>query len=323
MKRWIVGTVIWWWCFCCSADTFRLDGLQGDPYRPQTNVVMTWAATNELPRGLWIYKAVPQEFSMAVVSNVMSICNFGWNNRRSRFDRDIADKNLISFTDKQDNWTRYLEIAPTLGWIEYNADSEVSTNEVPSKAEVRQLALDVLFGMGIDRSLVCDEHNGYQTVQGKLSRDGHRLTTNVVERGISFARQIDGIESKNSACFELIVEGDARIRRLLLNWRHLIPQEPHLVATPNEIMDSIRVGQATLPLQSGDVAGVDNARKLIITDVMLRYFDNKGSKPLDFSYPFAAVKVLANLDGTNTATFYLLCPILSTNQSIPRWGLKR
>lgn len=315
MKSVAAALFLFGYCLCCPAEAYRLDGLEGVSFRPHTNAVVVWAATNELPGELWIYKVVPQEFSMAVVSNVMALCEFQWNNLRKPIDPDIEDKKLITFTDKKQQWTRYLEIAPTLGWIEYNAgqDPKTSSNGVPSKAEMETLARNALFQLGIDRSLVCDKHNVFETEQGKLSRDGRRLTTNIVARGISLTRLIDGIEPRNVVSFRMIVEGNMRLTQLILNWRHLSPHEPHLVSTPNEIVHSVRSGYAKLPPQPADLSGMDSAVKLRITDVMLRYFDGKGSKSLEFSYPFAALKVLGSFEGTNTTTFFLECPILSTN----------
>lgn len=325
MKSVAVTLFFFGYCLCCPADTFRLDGLQGVPFRLGTNTVIGWAATNELPRSLWVYKVVPQEFSMAVVSNVIALCDFQWNNLRKPIDPDIEDKKLITFTDKKQRWTRYLEIAPTLGWIEYNAgpDPKTPTNGVPSQAEMETLARNVLFQLGIDRSLVCDKHNVFETVQGKLSRDGERLTTNVVARGITLTRRIDGIEPRNVASFRMIVEGNTRLTQLLLNWRHLLPHEPHLVSTPIEVMDSIKRGYTMLPPQPADLSGIDMAEKLTITDVMLRYFDGNSKKALDFSYPFAALRVVASLEGGNTRTFYLQCPILSTNRFTAIGSVKR
>jgi len=63
----------------------------------------------------------------------------------------------------------------------------------------------------------------------------------------------------------------------------------HIIATPDENNDSIKTGQTTLPIiQSYDVTGVDPSKKLTVVEIRTRYFDNKGSKPLDFTYPFAA-----------------------------------
>ena len=148
-----------------------------------------------------------------------------------------------------------------------------------------------------------------------MSRDGQKLTTNVVSRGFSFARNIDGIESRNSGGFTIVFGSHEKIQRLTLSWRSLLPYESCSVLTPKEIIGLIRQGQTIIPRQRYDVTGIDQAAKLTVTDVSLRYFDNIGHKPLDLSYPFAAIKVSADLHGTNTAEFYLECPVLADNVS--------
>jgi hypothetical protein len=56
-------------CLTSPADLLRLAGVA---YLPPTNLEITWSApTNELPHGLWVYKVIPQDFSMAVISNAI------------------------------------------------------------------------------------------------------------------------------------------------------------------------------------------------------------------------------------------------------------
>jgi hypothetical protein len=301
--------------FASLADSFRPEGSRGEPYQPPMSVEMAWTATNEVPRGMWIYKAVPQTFSMAVISNLVSICGFDWSNISKKPDSNISDKNQFSFSDTPTRWTRHLIVAPTFGWVEFNADSDPkpTANGIPSREDAEKLGMDILFQLGIDRSLISNSHSGIQTVQGKLSNDGARLSTNVISRGVTFTRMTDGFASQNSATFMANFENHAKVQRLVLSWRNLIPFESHPTLTKDELLQSIKSGECKLPLQTADVSQLDKATKLTVKEINIRYFDIQGYKPLDFSYPFAAVKVLANLEGTNTVTFYLECPILSTN----------
>jgi len=66
-------------------------------------------------------------------------------------------------------------------------------------------------------------------------------------------------------------------------------------------------------MQDFDWDCLARGKKLSITDVTLYYFDKPGMEPLDFAYPYAELKMEADSGGTNTSTFYLLCPMLSTN----------
>lgn len=299
------------------ADTYRLEGLDGNRYQPPTNVQVVWKVTNDLPASLWVYKVIPQNFPMSVISNLMAIGEFRWRDLTKKTDPFVPDKNLIRFVDKKENWTRYLEIAPTFGWIEFNADDNGSPKEsvegVPERDKVEKLALGVLFEMGIDRSLLCNMQNDSETIQGKLSHDGQKLTTNVISRGISFGRRIDGVESRNGRCFKMDFGNHAKIRNFSLSWRNLSPFESHPLATPDEIKDSIKGGHAVLPIQSYDWTDAENAKTLTVLEATPLYFDREGMKPLDFMYPYAALKVKADFGNSRTAIFYLECPILSTN----------
>jgi hypothetical protein len=304
--------------FCSPADSFRLEGLKGAAYLPSTNIETVWRATNDLPRQLWVYQVVPQNFSMAVISNLLQISGFSWKNLTKRPDPYVEDKKLLRFVNDKQNWTRYLEIAPTLGWVEYYAGSQAKPpfEGVPSEEETKSLAMDVLFQLGIDRSLL-KEGRRLEGIQGSLSRDGQKLTTNVVSRGVSFGRKIDGIESRNSGCFSIDFETHARITKFSLSWRNLQPYRACPVATPDEIMNFIKTGQTILPVQSYDWTGADHAEKLTIVEATPIYFDREGDKSLDFVYPYVGLIVEANLENSKRATFYLECPILSTNLAKP------
>jgi hypothetical protein len=300
--------------FSSPADSFRLEGLEGQSYQPPTNVEIIWKATNDLPNGLWVYKVIPQEFPMAVVTNLMTIGGFEWRNLVKPSDPPVPDKNLICFRDKKQNWTRFLNIAPTMGWVEYydgTGSARDPINGVPSKEEAEKLALDILFRLGVDRSLLCHEKTNYDTIQGKLSRDGQMLTTNVVSRGISFARRIDGIESRGS-CFMVDFGRYAKVEHFFFSWRNLLPSEAHLTLTPKQIIDEIKDGHV-LSFPWEDLTGLDNIKKLAVVKMTPYYFDKLGTESLDYMYPYADLEVVADLEGTNTATFYFQCPILSTN----------
>jgi hypothetical protein len=314
MKIFIFALIILVGSLCSPAGSFRLEGLEGKTYQPSTNVEIAWAATNELPRGLWVYKVIPQTFSMAVVTNLMAIGGFEWKNLVKSPKSRLPDKDLFCFRDKKEYWTRCLTIAPTIGWIEYFAndtDSKAPVEDVPSKVEVEKLALDVLFQMGIDRSLLCYKRNGYETIAGKLSRDGQKLTTNVVSRGISYDRQIDGVRSGGIG-FYIDFESHAKITRFWLEWRNLLPYAAHPTLTTNQIIDEIKAGHA-IGTFSEDLSGLDQVKKLTVVKMTPYYFDDELYKPFDFTYPYAELELVADFGNTNTTTLYLQCPILSTN----------
>lgn len=309
----IIAVAILGGIFASLADSFRPEGAS---YQPPTNIEIVWQATNTLPSGLWVYKAIPQNFSTAAISNLMAIGGFDWKNLLKRPDSYIPDKNLFRFVNKKQNWTSYVVVAPTFGWIEYSGDDTNSPLKlpegVPSKAEAERLASDVLFQLGIDRSLLCDKRSGYETVGGKLSPDGQRLTTNVYSRGVSYSRQIDGVESRNSACFIIEFGSHAQIMHFRLSWRNLSPYEAHPTLTSDQMIEAIKDGRTKAWFFWEDLSGLNQAKKLTVVKMTPYYSDAPGEKPVDFIRPYAKLDLIADY-GTNTSPVYLECPILSTN----------
>ena len=60
-------------CFSSPANSFQLEGKH---FILSRNVDIVWKATNDLPHGLWIYKVLPESFSMGIISNAMAIGHF-------------------------------------------------------------------------------------------------------------------------------------------------------------------------------------------------------------------------------------------------------
>jgi hypothetical protein len=302
----------------CPADPPRLDSAAlppGERYQPPATVQIIWKATNDLPKALWVYKVVPQEFPAAVVTNLLAIGHLQAKDTAKQPANLPLDRNLMYFRDKTTKWNHSLLIAPTLGWIQYT-DQSGSSRElvegVPGDAEVETLALDCLFRLGIDRSLLADKpRSRYPAVQGKLDSHGQKLTEEVFQRGISFVRRIDGVMDAGKS-FWIEFGNRGKIKRFDLVWRSLSPHEIRPLALPNEVIAVIREGRAVAPMQDFDWTASLHATQLIITDVRLYYFDRPGIEPLDFMYPYAELELAAHF-GTNMSNFYLSCPILSTN----------
>ena len=288
--------------------------LEGEAFMIPEKTEIVWnVSTNNLPRNLWIYQVTPQVFPAAAISNLMTIGGFGWDNLVKPRDPPVRDKNLICFRDsKGPNWTRALTIAPTLGWIEFYDEMQNVKNPgegVPTREDAEKLALDCLFELGIDRSLLCDKKSGYETIQGKMDRSGNRLTTNVVARGVSFARLTDGVDTVG-ICFKITFGGHARIKDFTLTWRNLQPHEAYRVATPDEIVRFIKNGQAVVPIQDYDPSVARSASKLSVVRILPHYFDKPGLEPVDFVYPYAVLEISAVTTNSSSGTFYLRCPIL-------------
>lgn len=302
----------------CLADPLRLDTAAlppGERYQPPATVQVIWQATNDLPKALWVYRVIPQTFPTAVITNLLAIGHLQATDAAKPPSNLSPDRNLMYFRDKKTTRNHSLLIAPALGWVQYMDQSDSARDPVegvPDDAKVETLALDCLLRLGIDRSLLADKpRSRYPAVQGKLDSHRQKLTEEVFQRGISFVRRVDGVPDAGKS-FWIEFGNRGKIKRFELVWRNLSPHQIRALASPDEVIALIREGRAVAPMQDFDWTASLHATQLTITDVRLYYFDRPGMQPLDFMYPYAELELAAHF-GTNTSTFYLTCPILSSN----------
>ena len=205
--------------------------------------------------------------------------------------------------------------------MEYTSqrDNNSPVENVPTTDEAEKMAEDVLFQLGVDRSLVCNPKTGYDetSIKFKYNRQTHQIvqpgTTNVTLRGVAFRRRIDGILESSAWCFLIHFRSHDEIEDFSLTWRNLLPQESHRVLTRNEIIQIIKSGEAVLPPQFCDTSDGDKATRLTINKITPYYYNGARGELLDFMYPYAEMEVSADLSPTNARLFYLQCAILSTN----------
>jgi hypothetical protein len=307
--------------FSSPADSFRLEG---EVFHPATNLDVIWKATNDLPRGLWIYKVMSEAISAAVISNAMRLGHFTLKNYSKNTESAFQDKHLIYFfawNNETNHQRRFLYIAPTLGTMQYSSDKdhEAPIESVPTAEEAEKMAEDVLFQLGIDRSLVCNPQTGYDetSIRYKYNRQTHELippgTTNVTLRGVAFHRQIDGILESSVWCFLIHFRSHGEIEDFSLTWKNLLPQESRRALKPDEIVQMIKSGQAVLPPQFSDTSDLDGAKRFDVIKATPYYQTGNGKEALDFVYPYIEMEISADFGTNNSRLFYLQCPILSTN----------
>jgi len=301
------------------AESLRLEG---QPYQPPTNIDIVCQATNALPHGLWIYKVTPEAFSAAAISNALRICHFQTKDLSKGEHPVFKDPHLIYFFNaNESNLRQFLYIAPTLGGMDYNSqwDYKIPIEGVPSSDEAETLARDILFQLGIDRSSLADKvQKGYDDTSTRYDRQHNQVSpTQVIRRGVAFARRIDGIPLSDSRCFLIHFGIHSRIEDFSLFWRNIQRYESRQVLTKEQIIEMIKLGMAVLPEQFGDLTDLNTAKRLVITKITPRYYNGVGKEALDFIYPYADLEMTAATGSTNTTTFFLSCPILSTNLGNP------
>ncbi len=150
-----------------------------------SNVEVTWAATNHLRDKLWTYKIVPQHFPSSVISNLVAMGKFTWQDVRNGH-RDISDTNEEPILFYSKSRLSNLSVIPTEGKINYlNGQATASywdkTNHlwekvdgVPNDSELEKLGLDFIKPYGIQRSDLAQKSNGHLITWGdKKTRSYH------------------------------------------------------------------------------------------------------------------------------------------------------
>ena len=252
--------------------------------------------------GVWAYRVVPQEFSEAVVSNLLRIGSFTARDK-VRAPRDVLsiDKMGSYYSDKSE--TRYLEMLPTLGYLKsYNAravaaatsavkDVPEAVTGVPSEAETTRLGLEYLHLLGIDVSQIarkrgtCDLDLHWQkATRAWVDQKTGKRVDQIQSYGVLFTRRIDGIEVSGFGDVFVSFGNRAEVFELETSWRNLKPYElfSNLVS-PEEIVKSIQGGQISLPRVTG--WPLAQIRTLTITNAVPRYVRKPGEEAMDFVMP--------------------------------------
>jgi hypothetical protein len=300
--------------------TFAAGLVLDGPVFSATNVRIVWnAPTNRWPTNLWIYKVLPQKFSPEVTSKLMAIGPFTLKDRTHiEGQPPFKDKRLLYFANTER--TRHLGIFPPLGWIYYrdehvNLLGKESARGVRPEAEVLELAHKWLEKFGIDRDELATRENSsdlqtYRIVDTRtfFDRTKNERKSEVILRGVSFVRRIDGVSLTGSGSdggFTISFGNEGKIVNLELLWRNLKRERLCKAASPAEIMKRLEQGHGRMvPIMGTDLRG---AKRLVIEKVTPFYLGEAGETAQDFVYPFAALE--CTLDGGSNR-IVLKCPII-------------
>ena len=290
---------------------------------------LTWNATNHLQENLWTYKIIPQHFPSSVISNLVAMEKFTWQDERNGH-QDISDTNEGTLFFYSKARLSNFSVVPAEGKINYlNGQATAShwdkTNHlweevdgVPNNDELEKLGLDFIKPFGIQRSDLAQRADGHLITWGdKKTRSYHDRRTNkyiedeVTARGIYFVRRINGVDfvgiGLRGGC---VIEfgNQAKISDFQLNWPNLQPFEQYNVATQSELIGFIQDGNAVMTHMNR--INPAEIKSLTITPF---YWGTGADEHQTIVYPFAQVNATANLGYTNE-DIQLYCPILSTNR---------
>jgi len=231
-----------------------------------TTPELVWTAkTNDWPSSLWVYRVVPQNFSPAVISNLLTMASFSLEQNQSVPGKPGYEKDKVPplyFSTPNDK--RHLGIAPSFGYIEYRdygaeAEPENFSVGVPTDEETYPIALEYLRKFGVDRSQLATKPSTNKftgpldlgirrelRTQSWTDKSTHKPIEDVYRRGIYFVRRLDGVDIDGIVHGGVFISfgNHARIAELSITWRGLEPHELRRTLAPPQVLDLIRSGRA-------------------------------------------------------------------------------
>jgi hypothetical protein len=136
------------------------------------------------------------------------------------------------------------------------------------------------------------------------------------ERGLFFSRKIDDAFDERGFCFSITYGchgGEPKLLAFEINWRNLIPFKSFTIADTNEAVKIIESGKATFPPQIVDLEKANSVKTILIKRFEILYDSKPPSEKIEYEFPYAEITAIGDYDTTNAVTFYLNCPIISTN----------
>lgn len=258
---------------------------------------VVWAGpTNSLPERVNIFRVIPAKFTRETVSNVLYLAGLTERDRKKAFKPDgFVDPDIQTFSDQKG--TRHVDFVPSQGTIAVTkqtarAAPRESPVGVPTPSEALELALRLLPKLGLSKGDIATNTQGAikpqnLTEETDFYRDkaSGKIATNVLARGVWLKRQIEGIPVWGAAGLDLTFANLGEIAHLRLTWRAVQPFEQIAVPTTHDFVSRIKAGKALVRDNN-----LPSFKKLSITKATLYYWENSGSEPQRFIYPFAVLE---------------------------------
>jgi hypothetical protein len=278
------------------------------------NCEVIWVAATNLPTSVKIFSVVPRQFSSAAVSNLLQIAELK-SNQRKRVDQTgvFAGKDVRFFGDQKE--TRQLNLVPSQGFVVINKTGSVAQIPkempagVPEEKEALRLTLNILEKIGISRSELATNSDGtirlsvlVGTVIHKDKSSG-QVVTNVTDREIDLSRQIEDVPVWGGAGVSAKFGNEGKLAYLSATWRSVKPDKDCPVPTPAGFVNRIKTGQVLIRNEQANAS----FQKITVTKAALYYWENFGSEPQTYIYPFAVLEAKTDQHGDNS-TVQLFVP---------------
>ncbi len=268
--------------------------------RPECKV--TWAATNRLPSKVKTFKVVPTAFSPETISNLLQFASLTPKNRKSPVQSGVfMGKDVSAFGNREE--TRSLEIVPSQGFVvlvnrEVIAGARQASEGVPERNDVLKHALEQLQSLGVNQDEIAT--NAGKVAPRTLSEETEifkdkisgNVVTNILARWVWLNRQIEGITVSGESGVLFKFGNLGKISELRLTWRKVEPFKELPVPNPEELVKLVKSGKTLVRIGASQPF-----TSLTITNASLFYWENSGTEPQKYIYPFAVLNAKTDMEG--------------------------
>lgn len=298
----------------------------GEPLEGQ-NVEVVWKVSpEEVPASLKTFTVLPSSFSSQVISNVIGLCAFKNAEKIWMIFNETATGKAAQYQEPYPGKPvlgKSLRIVPANGYINYfnpTASSlpGVPTDGVPSRERALQLATNLLPKLGIKESEIAHKPNSQELLyfvtekrNGRFDKQQKKAVEEVAARGVILFRQVDGVSfsgPSDSGGVRVEFGNNEQIKELVVTWRSLKPEKEEAIASKDEIVQAIKLGQAVIKLPDG-LGNMAKLKSVTITGLKPYYFGESGTEPQAVVFPYAMLTASADTGITNFPVS-LNCPIL-------------
>jgi len=269
--------------------------------RPDCKV--TWAVTNRLPAKVKTLKVVPTKFSHETTSNLLQIASLTPKNKKSPVQSGVfMGKDVSAFGNREE--TRSLEIVPSQGFVvlvnrEAVAGARQLSEGVPERKGVLKHALEQLQSLGVNQAEIATNTLGKveprtlseetEIFKDKISGN---VVTNILARWVWLNRQIEGITVSGGSGLLFKFGNLGKISELRLTWRTIEPFKELEVPNPDEFVKLVKSGKTLVRMGTSQPF-----TSLTVTNASLFYWENSGTEPQKYIYPFAVLNAKTDKEG--------------------------
>ena len=283
-----------------------------------SSIEVAWnVSTNRIPSTVKFFKVISTTYSATAISNLMQIAGLTDKNKKHVTQAGtLGGKDVLTYATKDE--TRHLDIIASEGMIALHragivAGPKETVTGVPGTNVIVEKLFQLLPILDIEKSEVARDIPGkpipYTFVENAdIHKDKAtgKIVTNIVSRGVSFSRQIDGIPVWGPAGVYAEFGNDGKVAELTATWRSIKPRATSAVPTAKDFVALIRTGKTLI---RDEQAGF-TYRKFVVEDVQLYYWENGGSEHQSSIVPFAVLNVATDLPGEN-ANVLLFVPFMN------------